>query len=184
MASGRCHENRTAPSGFGGDFDAVGSDNSFLSTRTFLASSHTFPKAESIVMALELKLYRWKADSPSKSHFRLQEQERFHSRTCPTDRPLVYCPCRLAEYDLTLDGALLEQRGSTMMMMMNNSTHEFERLLGRAALALWSDFPRDVQERLFETAVAGDVIIRNHLASYLHDHHPKTAHPAKPTQLA
>jgi hypothetical protein len=70
------------------------------------------------------------------------------------------------------------------MMMMNNSTHEFERLLGKAALALWSDFPRDVQENLFETAVAGDVIIRNHLASYLHDHHPKTAHPAKPTQLA
>jgi hypothetical protein len=73
------------------------------------------------------------------------------------------------------------QRGP---MMMNNSTHEFERLLGRAALALWSDFPRDVQERLFETTVAGDEIIRNHLALYLHDHHPKTAHPAKPTQLA
>jgi hypothetical protein len=89
--------------------------------------------------------------------------------------------CRLAGYDLTLDGALLEQRGP---MMMNNSTHEFERLLGKAALALWSDFPRDVQEKLFETAVAGDVIIRNHLASYLHDHNPKTAHPAKPTQLA
>ena len=64
------------------------------------------------------------------------------------------------------------------MMMVNNSTHEFERLLGKAALALWSDFPRDVQENLFETAVAGDVVIRNHLASYLHDHHPKTAHPA------
>src|SRR5712671_6077065 len=32
-----------------------------------------------------------------KSHFRLQEQERFHSRTYPTDRPLVYCPCRLSE---------------------------------------------------------------------------------------
>jgi hypothetical protein len=60
--------------------------------------------------------------------------------------------CRLAEYDLTLDGALLEQRGP---MMMNNSTHEFERLLGRAALALWSDFPRDVQERLFETLWRG-----------------------------
>jgi hypothetical protein len=27
-------------------------------------------------------------------------------------------------------------------------------------------------------------IIRNHLASYLHGHHPKTAHPVKPTQLA
>ena len=63
-------------------------------------------------------------------------------------------------------------------MMMNNSTHEFERLLGKAVLALWADFPRDVQETLFETAVAGDIIIRNHLASYLHDHHPKTAHPA------
>ena len=77
---------------------------------------------------------------------------------------------------------LLEQRGP--MIMMNNSNLEFERLLGKAALALWSDFPRGVQETLFETAVAGDVIIRNHLASYLHDHHPKTAHPAKPTQLA
>jgi hypothetical protein len=80
-----------------------------------------------------------------------------------------------------LDGTLFERRG---LVMMNNSTHEFERLLGKAALALWSDFPRDVQERLFETAVAGEVVIRNHLASYLHDHHPKTAHPAKPTQLA
>ena len=76
----------------------------------------------------------------------------------------------------------LEQHWSHKMM--NSSTHEFERLLGKAALVLWADFPRDVQERLFETAVAGDVIIRNHLASYLHDHHPKTAHPAKPTQLA
>jgi hypothetical protein len=36
--------------------------------------------------------------------------------------------------------------------MKNNSTHEFERLLGRAALALWPDLPRDVQESLFETA--------------------------------
>ena len=78
-----------------------------------------------------------------------------------------------------LDGPL----NSEGLMMLNNSTHEFERLLGKAALALWSDFPRDVQENLFETAVAGEVIIRNHLASYLHDHHPKTAHPAKPTQL-
>jgi hypothetical protein len=78
-------------------------------------------------------------------------------------------------------GRSFEQRGP---VMMNNSTHEFERLLGKAALALWSDFPRDVQESLFEQAVAGEVILRNHLASYLHDHHPKTAHPAKPTQLA
>jgi hypothetical protein len=68
--------------------------------------------------------------------------------------------------------------------MIIDSTLEFERLLGKAALALWPDLKRDVQENLFETAVAGDDIIRNHLASYLHDHHPRTAHPAKPTQLA
>jgi hypothetical protein len=68
--------------------------------------------------------------------------------------------------------------------MMIDSTHEFERLLGRAALALWAYFPRDVQESLFESAVAGEVTIRNHLASYLHDHHPRTAHPAEPTRLA
>ena len=68
--------------------------------------------------------------------------------------------------------------------MMNNSTHEFERLLGKAAFALWSGLPRDVQESLFETAVGEDVIIRNHLASYLHDRHRKTGHSAKPTQLA
>ena len=42
--------------------------------------------------------------------------------------------------------------------MMSNSTHEFERLLGKAALALWADLPRDVQENLFETAVAEDVM--------------------------
>lgn len=67
--------------------------------------------------------------------------------------------------------------------MMNNSAHEFERLLGKAVLALWAVLPRDVQEDLFETAVTGDVIIRNHLASYLHDHHPKTAQLADPVSL-
>jgi hypothetical protein len=35
MASSRCYENQPAQSGFGDDFDAVGSDNSFLSTRNF-----------------------------------------------------------------------------------------------------------------------------------------------------
>ena len=68
--------------------------------------------------------------------------------------------------------------------MKNNSTHEFERLLGKSALALWPDLPRGVQENLFETAVGDDDIVRSHLASYLHDHHPRTAHPAKPARLA
>jgi hypothetical protein len=68
--------------------------------------------------------------------------------------------------------------------MKKNSTHEFERLLGKSALALWPDLPRAVQENLFETAVGDDDIVRNHLATYLHDHHPKTAHPTKPVRLA
>jgi hypothetical protein len=68
--------------------------------------------------------------------------------------------------------------------MMANSTHEFERLLGKAALALWSGFPPRRAGEAVRSSGGGDVIVRNHLASYLHDHHPKTAHPAKPTQVA
>jgi hypothetical protein len=67
---------------------------------------------------------------------------------------------------------------------MNETIPEFERLMGRAALQLWSDLPREVQERLFETAVPLDQVIRNRLAIFLHDRHPKTAHPPKPTALA
>ena len=70
------------------------------------------------------------------------------------------------------------------MMMNNSNSRRFERLLGKAALALWARLASRRAGNLFETAVAEDLIIRNHLASYLHDHHPKTAHPAKPTQLA
>ena len=67
---------------------------------------------------------------------------------------------------------------------MSEITSEFERLLGQAALRLWPDLPRDVQEKLFETAVPVDPVVRNRLAIFLHDRHPKTAHPPKPRQLA
>ena len=67
---------------------------------------------------------------------------------------------------------------------MNDTISEFERLLGHAALKLWPDLPRDVQELMFETAVPIDPTIRNRLAIFLHDRHPRTAHPPKPTQLA
>jgi hypothetical protein len=67
---------------------------------------------------------------------------------------------------------------------MNDITNEFERLLGNAALKLWPDLPRDVQELLFETAVPIDPVNRNQLAVFLHDRHPRTAHPPKPTKLA
>jgi hypothetical protein len=35
---------------------------------------------------------------------------------------------------------------------MSDIASEFERLLGHAALKLWPDLPRDVQQLLFETA--------------------------------
>ena len=67
---------------------------------------------------------------------------------------------------------------------MSGTVSEFERLLGNAALRVWPELPRNVQEKLFETAVPLDPAIRNRLAMFLHDRHPKTAHPPKPTTLA
>jgi hypothetical protein len=58
-----------------------------------------------------------------------------------------------------------------------------ETLIGRTALALWGRFPRDVQEMIFETAVEGREALRHDLAVFLHNHHPRTAHPPKPTEL-
>ena len=55
---------------------------------------------------------------------------------------------------------------------MSDTAGEFERLLGHAALRLWPDLPRDVQELLFETAVPTDPTIRNRLAVFLHDRQP------------
>ena len=67
---------------------------------------------------------------------------------------------------------------------MRDISVEFERLLGHAALQLWPDLPREVQETLFEAAAPMDPEIRNRLATFLHDHHPRTAHPSKPNGIA
>jgi hypothetical protein len=56
-------------------------------------------------------------------------------------------------------------------------------LLGHAALKAWPELPREAQERLFSAAV-DDGIIANSLAEPLHDRHPRTSHPPKPTRLA
>ena len=53
-------------------------------------------------------------------------------------------------------------------------------LLGRAAMDVWGDMPRDIQEALFETAMRGRDAEREELARLLHDRHPRTLHPAKP----
>jgi hypothetical protein len=67
---------------------------------------------------------------------------------------------------------------------MNAAANQLELLLGRAALQLWPDLPRDVQEKLFETAVPIDAALRNRMAIFLHDLHPRTAHPPWPVGLA
>ena len=65
----------------------------------------------------------------------------------------------------------------------HNDEDRFAMLLGHAALKVWSDLPRDAQERLFAAAV-DDGVIANSLAVFLHDRHPKTAHPPKPSMIA
>ena len=54
-------------------------------------------------------------------------------------------------------------------------------LLGWAALDVWGDIPRDIQEALFETALKGREDDRQELARLLHDRHPRTLHPVKPS---
>jgi hypothetical protein len=60
--------------------------------------------------------------------------------------------------------------------------NQFAAVLGHAALKVWPELPRDAQEQLFAAAV-NDGVIANALAIYLHDHHPRTAHPPRPSAL-
>jgi hypothetical protein len=56
----------------------------------------------------------------------------------------------------------------------------FAPLLGQAAIHLWAELPAEVQEKLFEHAVVighqgeRDESLREQLARFLHDHHPRT----------
>jgi hypothetical protein len=56
----------------------------------------------------------------------------------------------------------------------------FALLLGEAAIAVWGDMPRDIQEALFETAMRNNAELRHDLARLLHEHHPRTQHPPRP----
>jgi hypothetical protein len=57
----------------------------------------------------------------------------------------------------------------------------FTRVMGSAVIDLWGNFPKEIQERLFERAVAlghqseRDEMLREQLAKYLHGHHKRTA---------
>jgi hypothetical protein len=72
-------------------------------------------------------------------------------------------------------------------MVRTMSTENYDprivQALGTAAIHLWSELPREIQEKVFETAVAlghrgeQDESLREQMAKFLHDHHPRTAHP-------
>ena len=60
---------------------------------------------------------------------------------------------------------------------MAGGQEHFATLLGHAAMEVWGDIPREVQEAPFEVAMKGRYGKRERLARLLHDRHPRTAHP-------
>jgi hypothetical protein len=94
----------------------------------------------------------------------------------------------LSAPDANVDGlpqnrSMLPDAPFSQASQLSSEEDRFASLLGHAALKVWSDLPRDAQERLFAAAV-DDGVIANSLAVFLHDRHPKTAHPPKPSMIA
>jgi hypothetical protein len=64
---------------------------------------------------------------------------------------------------------------------MSAGENRFALALGQAVIGSWGNLPQDVQHLLFEKAViAGhqderDESLREQLAAFLHDRHPRTA---------
>jgi hypothetical protein len=56
--------------------------------------------------------------------------------------------------------------------------------LGIAVIDNWGALPQDIQRQLFEAAVVAghrderDESLREQMATFLHDKHPRTSHPA------
>ena len=65
-------------------------------------------------------------------------------------------------------------------MALNESRARFVRVLGEAAIDIWSEMPQELQHDLFERAVRlghkteRDESLREQLAQFLHDHHERT----------
>jgi hypothetical protein len=64
--------------------------------------------------------------------------------------------------------------------VLNENDERFALALGEAVIGVWAKLPQEVQELLFEQAVrAGhhderDESLREQLAVFLHDRHPRT----------
>ena len=58
----------------------------------------------------------------------------------------------------------------------HEATEHFSQVLGEAVVRLWGHLPNQLQNRLFEEAVAcRESSVRPQLAIFLHDRHPRTA---------
>ncbi len=82
-------------------------------------------------------------------------------------------------YD-TIAAALAKLDRFAMDEPMTAEEEEILACLGAAVVAEWNSLPRDVQRRIFERAsVLGEPIarfgLRQELATFLHDHHARTA---------
>ena len=66
-------------------------------------------------------------------------------------------------------------------MADSENPERFAKVLGEAALDLWSELPQQLQQQLFERAVRlghkteRDESLREQLAQFLHAHHERTA---------
>jgi hypothetical protein len=65
-------------------------------------------------------------------------------------------------------------------MANNDLPQRFHQVMGMAVVELWSNLPRDLQEKLFECAVRlghrteQDESLREQLAHFLHSRHERT----------
>jgi hypothetical protein len=63
--------------------------------------------------------------------------------------------------------------------MDTDDEKHFEYALGFAIVRRWADLSRETQQLLFDEATAGDDSLREGLATFLHQKHPKTIHLIK-----
>jgi hypothetical protein len=63
--------------------------------------------------------------------------------------------------------------------MDSDDENHYEYALGFAIVRRWADLSSETQRLLFDEATAGDDSLREGLATFLHNKHPKTSHLLK-----
>jgi hypothetical protein len=89
-------------------------------------------------------------------------------------------PADITGRDGAIDFAARAAASSPFESASPDQSDRFARVIGEAAIALWGNLPRAIQEQLFERAVVlghrseRDEMLREQLAKFLHDHHRRT----------